>query len=170
MFSFSRIGQSLTIRVSGYSVTFLRLTRAADGRDQPNLPWTNSRGLGRFGIRHTHHGPSSRSRQGVRDGRNQHHLGNATRSQQPVRAARPSRKNVPEADVRSALATGDMGFLHSFTTGSTVDGPGVRVVAWTTGCMWRCLYCHNPDTWTMTNGIPVTVTKAAEELHSTVTD
>ena len=58
-----------------------------------------------------------------------------------------------------------MGFLHSFTTGSTVDGPGVRVVAWTSGCMWRCLYCHNPDTWTMTNGIPVTVTKAAEELH-----
>ena len=57
-------------------------------------------------------------------------------------------KGVPESDVRSALATGDMGFLHSFTTGSTVDGPGVRVVAWTTGCMWRCLYCHNPDTWT----------------------
>jgi pyruvate formate lyase activating enzyme len=58
-----------------------------------------------------------------------------------------------------------MGFLHSFTTGSTVDGPGVRVVAWTTGCMWRCLYCHNPDTWTMSNGIPVTVAKAAEELR-----
>ena len=35
-------------------------------------------------------------------------------------------KNVPESDVRTALATGDMGFLHSFTTGSTVDGPGVR--------------------------------------------
>ena len=74
-------------------------------------------------------------------------------------------KGVPEADVRSALATGDMGFLHSFTTGATVDGPGVRVVAWTTGCMWRCSYCHNPDTWTMSNGIPVTVVKAAEELR-----
>jgi pyruvate formate lyase activating enzyme len=74
-------------------------------------------------------------------------------------------KHVPESDVRTALATGDMGFLHSFTTGSTVDGPGVRVVAWTTGCMWRCLYCHNPDTWTMSNGIPVTVAKAAEELR-----
>jgi pyruvate formate lyase activating enzyme len=73
--------------------------------------------------------------------------------------------HVPETDVRTALATGDMGFLHSFTTGSAVDGPGVRVVAWTTGCMWRCLYCHNPDTWTMTNGIPVTVTRAAEELR-----
>jgi pyruvate formate lyase activating enzyme len=74
-------------------------------------------------------------------------------------------KDVPEADVRSALATGDMGFLHSFTTGSAVDGPGVRLVAWTAGCMWRCLYCHNPDTWTMTNGIPVTIARATEELR-----
>jgi pyruvate formate lyase activating enzyme len=73
-------------------------------------------------------------------------------------------KDVPETDVRSALASGDMGFLHSYTTGSAVDGPGVRVVAWTTGCMWRCQYCHNPDTWTMRNGIPVSVARAAEEL------
>jgi pyruvate formate lyase activating enzyme len=74
-------------------------------------------------------------------------------------------KGVPESDVRTALATGDMGFLHSFTTGSTVDGPGVRVVAWTAGCQWRCLYCHNPDTWTMSNGVPVTIAKATEELR-----
>jgi pyruvate formate lyase activating enzyme len=71
---------------------------------------------------------------------------------------------VPESDVRTALATGDMGFLHSFTTGSAVDGPGIRVVAWTAGCQWRCLYCHNPDTWTMTNGIPVTLARATEQL------
>jgi pyruvate formate lyase activating enzyme len=74
-------------------------------------------------------------------------------------------RNLPDTDVRGALATGDMGFLHSFTTGSAVDGPGVRVVAWTSGCMWRCLYCHNPDTWTMSNGIPITVDRAAEELR-----
>ena len=73
-------------------------------------------------------------------------------------------RDVPESTVREALATGDMGFLHSFTTGSTVDGPGVRVVAWTDGCHWRCLYCHNPDTWTMSNGIPVSVARATEEL------
>jgi len=72
--------------------------------------------------------------------------------------------DVPEQTVREALATGDMGFVHSFTTGSTVDGPGVRVVAWTTGCMWRCRYCHNPDTWTLSNGMPVSVARAAEEL------
>ena len=58
-----------------------------------------------------------------------------------------------------------MGFLHSFTTGSAVDGPGVRVVAWTTGCMWRCLYCHNPDTWKLRNGIPVSVAQAAAKLR-----
>jgi pyruvate formate lyase activating enzyme len=74
-------------------------------------------------------------------------------------------KNVAESDVRTALSTGDIGFLHSFTTGSTVDGPGVRLVAWTSGCMWRCRYCHNPDTWTMTNGMPVTVARATEELR-----
>ena len=73
--------------------------------------------------------------------------------------------DVPESDVRTALAGGDMGFLHSFTTGSAVDGPGVRVVAWTTGCPWRCLYCHNPDTWDMLNGVPVTLARAVEELR-----
>lgn len=57
-----------------------------------------------------------------------------------------------------------MGFLHSYTTGSTVDGPGVRVVAWTTGFIWRCRYCHNPDTWTTRNGYPISVARAAEEL------
>ena len=74
-------------------------------------------------------------------------------------------KDVPESTVRAALATGDLGFLHSFTTGATVDGPGVRVVAWTAGCMWRCRYCHNPDTWSMSNGIPVPVTQAIDELR-----
>jgi pyruvate formate lyase activating enzyme len=73
--------------------------------------------------------------------------------------------HVPEPDVRAALASGDMGFLHSFTTGSAVDGPGIRVVAWTSGCMWRCRYCHNPDTWKMTNGIPVSLEQATAELR-----
>src|SRR5690606_37678665 len=35
----------------------------------------------------------------------------------------------------------------------------------TTGCMWRCLYCHNPDTWTMRNGVPVSVARATEQLR-----
>jgi len=37
-------------------------------------------------------------------------------------------ENVPDIDVRTALKTGDMGFLHSFATGSAMDGPGVRWV------------------------------------------
>ena len=74
-------------------------------------------------------------------------------------------EGMPESDVRTALATGDVGFLHSFTTGSTVDGPGVRIVGWTTGCQFRCLYCHNPDTWTLSNGIPVTLAHATKELR-----
>src|SRR5213595_366211 len=74
-------------------------------------------------------------------------------------------RDVPESTVRSALASGNMGFLHSFTTGATADGPGVRVVAWTTGCQMRCLYCHNPDTWTMTNGFPITLESATEQLR-----
>jgi pyruvate formate lyase activating enzyme len=74
-------------------------------------------------------------------------------------------RDLPEPDVLAAVASGDMGFLHSFTTGSAVDGPGIRVVAWTSGCMWRCRYCHNPDTWKMTNGLPVSVTQAATQLR-----
>ncbi len=72
---------------------------------------------------------------------------------------------VPESAVKKALRTGDIGFLHSFTTGSTVDGPGVRVVGWTAGCQWRCLYCHNPDTWNMTNGMAVPLERAVDHLR-----
>ena len=72
---------------------------------------------------------------------------------------------VSENAVKMALTNGDMGFIHSFTTGSTVDGPGVRLVAWTAGCQWRCLYCHNPDTWSMINGMPVTLDRAVEEVR-----
>lgn len=74
-------------------------------------------------------------------------------------------EKVPEDAMRRALETGDMGFLHSFTTGSAVDGPGLRVVAWTTACMFRCAYCHNPDTWTLRNGMPVTIAQAIEGLR-----
>jgi pyruvate formate lyase activating enzyme len=73
-------------------------------------------------------------------------------------------RHVSETDVRAALASGEMGFLHSFTTGSAVDGPGMRVVAWLTGCQFRCLYCHNPDTWNMMNGVPVTLERAKTQL------
>ena len=72
---------------------------------------------------------------------------------------------VSESVVRKALESGDLGFLHSFTTGSTVDGPGVRVVGWTAGCQFRCLYCHNPDTWNMMNGTPVPLDQAIDGIR-----
>ena len=140
---------NLTIRVSGYAVNFVRLdARAADGRHQPDLPWV---------VRHE---PDTRIQQPV-----------SLEAKSPFELRVNLGRDVPEATVRAALATGDMGFLHSFTTGSTVDGPGVRVVAWTTGCQMRCLYCHNPDTWRMSNGIPGAPWKRrSSSCGNTVTD
>jgi pyruvate formate lyase activating enzyme len=73
-------------------------------------------------------------------------------------------EHVSEPDIETALKTGELGFVHSFTTGSAVDGPGVRIVAWLAGCQFRCVYCHNPDTWKITNGIPVTFSRAVEQI------
>ena len=74
-------------------------------------------------------------------------------------------EKVKELDTRAAIESGELGFVHSFTTGSAVDGPGMRFVVWLTGCQFRCVYCHNPDTWKINNGIPVTWTRAVEEIQ-----
>jgi pyruvate formate lyase activating enzyme len=73
-----------------------------------------------------------------------------------------SAQQLEETDIRSAIESGEWGFFHSFTTGSAVDGPGIRLVAWLSGCQFRCVFCHNPDTWKSSNGTPVPLERAVE--------
>ena len=47
------------------------------------------------------------------------------------------------------------GRIHSIESMGLVDGPGIRTVVFLQGCKLRCLYCHNPDTWTMGGGTQV---------------
>ena len=37
-------------------------------------------------------------------------------------------------------------------TDSIVDGPGIRAVIWTQGCVHHCPGCHNPETHSFTTG------------------
>lgn len=51
--------------------------------------------------------------------------------------------------------------LESF---ALVDGPGVRSVLFLSGCPFRCLYCHNPETWKTTGAQEITVEEVFKKL------
>ena len=56
------------------------------------------------------------------------------------------------------------GWVHSYETGSTVDGPGIRITLFMSGCLLRCQYCHNPDTWHLKDGTRVELAQAIRRL------
>jgi pyruvate formate lyase activating enzyme len=73
----------------------------------------------------------------------------------------------PDAPDEIALkedADGAFGYLHSYETASRYDGPGLRIVLFVSGCLLRCSYCHNPDTWHLKDGTYVAAREIIDRL------
>jgi pyruvate formate lyase activating enzyme len=71
----------------------------------------------------------------------------------------PDEEKLKEAD-------GAFGYAHSYETSSRYDGPGLRVVLFVSGCLLRCTYCHNPDTWHLKDGTYVSAQQVLDRLAS----
>jgi pyruvate formate lyase activating enzyme len=73
----------------------------------------------------------------------------------------------PDAPDESELkddGQGAFGYVHSYETSSRYDGPGLRAVLFVSGCLLRCTYCHNPDTWHLKDGTYVSAQQVIERL------
>src|SRR5262245_53097532 len=55
--------------------------------------------------------------------------------------------DAPDESLFKDENEGAFGYCHSYETSSRYDGPGLRVVLFVSGCLLRCTYCHNADTW-----------------------
>ena len=58
-----------------------------------------------------------------------------------------------------------LGNIHSIETCGTVDGPGIRYVIFTQGCLLRCQFCHNADTWEIGKGNQMSVEEIMNDLE-----
>lgn len=56
--------------------------------------------------------------------------------------------------------------IANTTSGSIVDGPGLRFTVFTQGCRHNCPGCHNPQTHDFEGGYDVTVDELLEKLCS----